>query len=211
MVVFDGIARPDHPGPFQPRNGREQRELHVLRQRGRDAVRIDRVVVEPFRLEEDLVPVALAEAHDLVLDRRAIARAAALDLAGIHRRAMHIGADDRVGRPVGAGDAALDLRVLDALGQRRERLRRIVARLHLEARPVDGAAIEPRRRAGLQPAERKADAFKRLRQPERRRLADPAGRDLLLADMDQAAQERAGGQHHRAGAESRGRRPVGRR
>ena len=91
--------------------------------------------------------------------------------------------------------------VVDALGQDRERLRRLVAGLHLDRGPVDGAAIEPRRRAGLQPAERKADALERARQAERRRLADAAGRRLLLADMDQAAQERAGGQHHRAGRE----------
>ncbi len=37
--------------------------LDVLGQRGGDAVRIDRVVVEPFRLQENLVPVALAEAR----------------------------------------------------------------------------------------------------------------------------------------------------
>ena len=78
VVVFDGVAGPHHARLFEARDGRHQRELDVLRQRGRDAVRIDRVVVEPFRLEEDLVAVALAEADDLVLDRRAIARAAAL-------------------------------------------------------------------------------------------------------------------------------------
>ena len=33
---------------------------------------------------------------------------------------------------------------------------------------------------------------------ERRRLADPAGRRLALADMDQAPQKSAGGQHHGA-------------
>ena len=44
--------------------------------------------------------------------------------------------------------------------------------------PVDGAAVEPRRRAGLQPAERKADALKGRGQAQRRRLADPAGRNL---------------------------------
>ena len=60
---------------------RHERGLHVLRQRGRNAVRVDGGVVEAFRLKEDLMAVALAEAHDLVLDRRAIARAAALDLA----------------------------------------------------------------------------------------------------------------------------------
>ncbi len=37
--------------------------------------------------------------------------------------------------------------------------------------------------------------------PDRRRLADPAGRRLLFADMDQAAQERAGGQHRGAAGE----------
>ena len=79
--------------------------------------------------------VALAEADDLVLDRGAIARAAALDLPGIHRRAMHIGPDDRVGGLGGAGDAALDLRIFDALGQHRERLRRLVAGLHLAGSP----------------------------------------------------------------------------
>ena len=76
----------------------QHRLLHVARQRGRDAVRIDRVVVEPFRLEEDLVPLALGEAHHLVLDRRAIARADAGDLARIHRRAVEIGADHRMRR-----------------------------------------------------------------------------------------------------------------
>ena len=71
---------------------------------------IDRGVVETFRLQEDLVPVAIAEADDLVLDRGAIARPGALDLPGIHRRAMHVGPDHLMGRRRGAGDAALDLR-----------------------------------------------------------------------------------------------------
>ena len=59
---------------LQSRNRRHQRRLHIFRQRCRDAVRIDRRVVETFRLEKNLMPVALAEAHDLVFDRRAIAR-----------------------------------------------------------------------------------------------------------------------------------------
>ena len=88
--------------------------LHLARQRSRDAVGIDRRIVEPFGLKENLVAVAFAEPHDLVLDRRTIARPAAADLAGIHRRAMHIFADDPVRRRVRAGDAALDLRVRDA-------------------------------------------------------------------------------------------------
>jgi hypothetical protein len=41
---------------------------------------IDGRIVEPLRLEEDLVAVALAEADDLILDRGAVARAAARNL-----------------------------------------------------------------------------------------------------------------------------------
>ena len=96
---------------------------------------------------------AVGEAHHLVLDGRAVARADAADLAGVHRRAGEVGADDGVGRLGGRGDPAVDLRVGDPLGQERERHRRVVAGLHLQARPVDRAAVEARRRAGLEPAE----------------------------------------------------------
>src|ERR1700738_888404 len=103
--------------------------------------------------------VAIAEADDLVLDRRAIARPGALDLPGIHRRAMHIGPDHLMGCRRRAGDAALDLRRRDAVGHHQKRLRRIVAWLHFDRRPVDRAAIEPWRGAGFQPPQREADAL----------------------------------------------------
>ena len=94
------------------------------------------------------------------------------------------------------------------LGQGRERLRRLVARLHLAAPPSRWCV--PSSRGGVpvfsRPSAKPSRSSVRDR-PERRRLADPAGRRLLLADMDQAAQEGAGGQHHRAGARARGRPP----
>ena len=98
---------------FKSRNRRDQRMLHVFRQRRRDAVRINGVIVETFRLQENLMAVALAEFDDLVFDRRTITRARARDLSGIHRRAMHVGANDVVRRRDRARDAALDLRILD--------------------------------------------------------------------------------------------------
>ncbi len=115
---------------------------------------------------------------------------------------MHIGPNDLVRRRGRAGDGALDLRGFDTLRQGRERLRRVVAGLHFQAFPVDGAAIEPRRRAGFQPPEREAAALQGRGKPDCRRFADPAGRNLLLADMDEAAQERPGGQNHRAGRQN---------
>ena len=38
VVVFDGIARPHHAGPLEAGNGRQECDLHILGQRGRDAV-----------------------------------------------------------------------------------------------------------------------------------------------------------------------------
>jgi hypothetical protein len=69
---------------------------------------------------------------------------------------MDIGADDAVGRFGGAGQSALDLRVYDPFGQHREWFRRLVARLHLDRPPVDGAAVESRRRPGLEAPEGKS-------------------------------------------------------
>ena len=94
-------------------------------QRGRDAVGIDRLVVEPLGLQEDLMPRLVGEADDLVLDRGAIARAPALDLAGIHRRAMQIAPDQLMGRRCRRGDVAGDLRRGDPRRQKGEGLRRI--------------------------------------------------------------------------------------
>ena len=61
------------------------------------------------------------------------------------------------------------------------------------------APVEPRRRAGLEPAEGEACAEQARGKLLRRRLADPAGRNALGADMDHAAQKSAGGQHQGAG------------
>ena len=71
-----------------------------------------------------------------------------------------------------------------------------------QAGPVDRAAVQPRRRTGLEAAETQAQRHEPIRQPQRRRLADPSGRDLALAHVDQAAQEGAGGDDDRARLDS---------
>ena len=88
MVVFDGIPRHRHVHPLQPLHGAQHGELHVGREGCADAVRIDQVRVEPLRLEEDLMTVAIRETVDLVLDRGAISWALRVDRPGEHRRAM---------------------------------------------------------------------------------------------------------------------------
>ena len=65
--------------------------------------------------------------------------------------------------------------------------------------------VSPSRRGGVpvfSRPRRKPSRVERLRQADRRLFADPARRNLDLADMDQAAQERAGGDDHGAGRQS---------
>ena len=65
--------------------------------------------------------------------------------------------------------------------------------------------VRPSRRGGvpvLRRPMRRPKTIEPRREAERRRLVDAPGRDLALADMDQAAQEGAGGEHHGAGAEA---------
>ena len=89
--------------------------------------------------------------------------------------------------------------VVIVVGQEGEGSGRVVAVLHLEAVPVDGAAVEPGRGAGLEPAHAQAQAVEPGGEAKGWGLVDAAGRDLALADMNEAAQEGAGGEHDGAG------------
>src|SRR5581483_12082679 len=106
------------------------------------------------------------------------------DLSRIHWRAMNVIADDFVRDIRCACDPTLDLRIVDLLRQSRERLRRIIARLHFERGPGDGSSIESWRRSGLQTTERKSKVLQRACKADRGRLADAACRNLFFADMN---------------------------
>ena len=199
MIILDRVARPDHLDAFETGDRRQQRALSILRQGRRNAVRIDGWVLESLGFEEDLVTLAIAEADDLVLDRGTVARPDTVDVTAIHCRAMQVVSDDLVRRLDGARDAALNLRVRQSGRERRERHRLVVARLHLHRAPIDGPAIQTRRRACLQTTEADSEPRQRGRETPGRFLADPAAGAPHIADMDQAVQKRAGGDHHRAG------------
>ena len=91
-----GPAGARNLGALEARDGSHERELHIERQRCRDPVRIKLVGGQAFGLEENLVRVLVGEAHHLVLDRGAVARADALDHAAEHRRPVQVVADELV-------------------------------------------------------------------------------------------------------------------
>ena len=134
---------------------------------------IDGRIVEPLRLQKDLVAFAVGEADDLVLDRGAIARAAAGDRAGIDRRSMRVGAHD----PWVPGSVWVMWQAIWRVGRAPRSAPRTAPaarrRSGLQA-PSRSSSVEPRRRAGLQPAEREP-ARSRLAPARPRRVADPAG------------------------------------
>lgn len=171
-VVLDRIARPHDVGVFHATDGTHDLQLHVERQGRGNAVGIQLVGRQAFRLEEDLVAFLVGEAMDLVFDRRAVARADAFDHTGIHRRTIEIGGDDLVGPGVGMGDPATDLLGMLFLrteeGHHRDRR---VARLLGHHREVHAAPVDPRRRTGLQPADPQRQFTQTTRQCDGRRVA----------------------------------------
>ena len=156
-VVFDGVAGAQHLGLIEAGNGVHDLPLHFHGQRSGHAVDVDLVGVEAFGLEEELVLRLVRELDDLVFDGRAVARADALDAAGVHGRAMDIFADEAQRLRRGEGDVATDLRLNDLLGAEAEGRGIGVAGLLFERLPVDGAAVEARRRSGLEAAGAKAE------------------------------------------------------
>eukprot|EP00958_Prasinococcus_capsulatus_P009578 scaffold929_cov387-Prasinococcus_capsulatus_cf.AAC.4 len=94
------VRRPQHLALLEARQRAQQRQLQALgqalAQRSRRSTRTagrrsTHLHVElrrgaPFRLQEDLVTLLLREAHDLVLNGRAVARAASFYPAAVRRR-----------------------------------------------------------------------------------------------------------------------------
>ena len=152
------------------------------------------------------MPVAIAKAVDLVLDRRAIARALCRNRASEQRRPIKPGANDVMRPLVGPRNAAKHLRQYPPRRQRRHRPAIGITRLFGQARPVDRATIESWRSPGLEPRHRQPGAAQLRRQAMRSPFADAAAFHALFATKQPSTQERASAQNHRSRLDCR---PVG--
>ncbi len=181
-VVFDGVARPQHVGIFEAGDRLQNLQLDFDRQGGAHAVDVNLVGVQTLGLEEELVRDLVGELDDLVFDRRAVARTDGMDLPAVHGRAMNVFADDALSLRRSPGDVAGHLRIVmsDAAGAETEGRGIGIAGLHFEAGPVDGAAVEARRSAGLEAAAAQAELLERLRRAGRRRVRRSVRRDIAV-------------------------------
>ena len=103
----------------------------------------------PFWLYEELMVVFVGKTVYLVLNRRAVARAAALYAPGEHGRARETCPQNIMRVEVCVCNIAW-LLISKSLGiSERELSRILIAGLYLESREVDGPAIDTHRGAGL--------------------------------------------------------------
>ncbi len=114
---------------------------------------------------------------------------------------MHVLANDAMRLFGGKSDVARHLRVVMGNPPRAKakRSRVHIARLSLEARPVNGAAVKPRRRPGLEPASAQPKLLERFAKQNRRRFSRPSRGILLLAAMDQTVKKSSRGDYDHIG------------
>ena len=123
-------------------------------------------------------------------------------LPGVHGGAVDVFADEAQRFRRGEGDVAGDLRLDDFRGAEAERGGIGVAGLLLKHAPVDGAAIEARRRAGFEAAGAQAEAAQGFAEHNGGGLAATAGGIALFSAVDEAVQKCAGGDDDCAGHEA---------
>src|SRR5262249_23271044 len=149
----------------------------------------------------ELMAVFVGELDDLVLDRGAIARAYAGDLAAVERRAANVVAD-RLMQPLSRiSDVARNLALSDGPGRERKRRRDFVSRLFLERLEVNRTRVESGWSAGLEPGDSEPEFAQIFREFYRRRLARTSGGKSSGADVDQTVQKSACRDDHGFGSE----------
>ena len=201
-VVLNGVAGPEHLRGFETRNRLDDGELHIDGQRRAHPVHINFVRVQALGLKKKLMRLLVWELDDFVFDGGAVPRANRLNLPAVHRRAMHIFADDAMRFLGGEGNVAGHLPVMmrHTLGTKTKRRGIGIAGLYCETRPINRSAVEPRRRSGLEPATAQPQFLQRFAKKYCWRFAGSSCRILLLAAVDEPIEKSAGGDNSGAGA-----------
>ena len=199
-IVFDRVAVAHDYRVFEARDQFEDLVLHVAREARADSVDVDFLRLAALGFEENLVRGLFGEADDFVFDRRAVARAAGFDLAGVHRGAMEVRADQFVHGLVRVGHVTGHLFDVERVVQIREGLGDFIAGLEVELAVVDRAGAEARGRAGFEAGDAEAEAFEGGGDARRGAFAAAPAGGLDFAGVHDGGEEGAGGDDDGAAA-----------
>ena len=121
--------------------------------------------------------------------------APALDDPGIHGRAVDGRSNDLVGGGVRVRNVTGDLFLLDSFRAEGERHGLFIAVLDRKPRIINGIGAQPRTGAGLEPPQPQTQRTQRTAQALCGEIAGTAGGVIAVAHMDEALEERPGGQY----------------
>ena len=184
---------------LQARNELEECVLDVAWQTRRNAVDVDLGGLTSFRLEKQLVRIFFGKPHHFVFDRWTIPRPARADLPAVHGSAMEIRANHIVHRLICMRDPTRELIDLQPFGEKRERLRIVVAGLEFHLRVVDRPTVESRGRSGLEALDTNPFSNECRGDAGRSSLTGSSAGRLCFPGVHHRLQECAGGQDHGIG------------
>ncbi|OPZ80125.1 MAG: hypothetical protein BWY77_01226 [bacterium ADurb.Bin431] len=186
-------------GALQSGHGADGGNLDILRQTGGEAVEVVLMALAPLGFKEELMALLVGEAMDFILDRGAVAGSDTLDHPLIEGGAVEPGAEDVVGAGAGAGEVAGKLVHFEVLMAEAERDDLGVPGLLLHALQIDGAAVEARGGAGLEPAAVEAVVGELFGDAAGGRFSAAPSRKVVEADMNEAVEKGAGTEDNRTG------------
>jgi len=185
--------------------------LSFDRQAGRATVDVKFVGVAALRLEENLVPVLIGEAHDLILQRWTVARAGAFDATAIQWRLIQKLMDDFSRFPVGEGGPAgqlfhvehsvamavqgkqiVGIDVSEPVIQHAEVGRGNVAVLAIAFGEIDAATIQPGRGSGFESFDFKTESEQAVGKGTGS-IAHASALSVLHANVHEGFEESSGG------------------
>ena len=193
----------------------EHLHLHLLRERGGEALNIQLLGVQPHGLDEQLVPGLVGKAHHLVLDGGAVTGPHPLDRPGEQGGAVEVVPDHLMGFFIGIGEIAHRTVVRGRFRHKRKGDGHVIPRLDLHLGEVHAAAVHPGGRARLEPANGQPQLHQALRQGQGGGHAVGAGVPRHLPNDGAAPQvgtrgddRRFHGVHRARGSDHAGHRPV---
>ena len=137
------------------------------------------------------MPFAVRKAHDLVLNRRTVARPLAHYLAAIQRRTADVFPDDSVSLLICPGHIAVKPRTVHTIVVKAEREHFLIAGLDFQLVKVKRRTPDSGRSACLQPSHIKTEAAQAVAQSESRFFSKASAGSVPLPDENASVHERA--------------------